>query len=396
MGSERGVQAGQGEARDVLLHARRVASLKREAAEAAARRDAAALDKLDKAHSVEFVRARTQAQKSQAKRKGERNASVYNRLLRESRRSRARRRAGTTAARAPRAGKENDAPPRASQYGPLRANLAPASSRGVVIGTPGTPPRRTRAAGTGRPPSQRMPGRRTRTTIGGARAAAETDPRRTRRAPGSTRALPRSRRRTKRTPTPPRFPTWVPTRFRRGVRAARPARSWTPSRTRTTSTRRRRRRRRRAKRRPSRLRPPARESSPRRALRRRRTSAPRTTRRVVSTRKTTRTRSSDVASLTLGSEDSRRRPPRLEPEEEPRRRSRARARGATPTPTTWTSRRRSVKITRLCVRNCARPRRRSRRPRANAPRRRRNASARESEPRRARRARVLPPGREPN
>jgi len=74
--------------------------LKREAAEAAARRDAAALDKLDKAHSVEFVRARTQAQKSQAKRKGERNASVYNRLLRESRRS----------ARAPpRAGKENDA-----------------------------------------------------------------------------------------------------------------------------------------------------------------------------------------------------------------------------------------------------------------------------------------------
>ena len=61
--------------------------LKREAAEAAARRDAAALDKLDKAHSVEFVRARTQAQKSQAKRKGERNASVYNRLLRESRRS---------------------------------------------------------------------------------------------------------------------------------------------------------------------------------------------------------------------------------------------------------------------------------------------------------------------
>ena len=85
--------------------------LKREAAEAAARRDAAALDKLDKAHSVEFVRARTQAQKSQAKRKGERNASVYNRLLRESRRSaRAppRRDAGRPGAAA-RAGKENDA-----------------------------------------------------------------------------------------------------------------------------------------------------------------------------------------------------------------------------------------------------------------------------------------------
>ena len=85
--------------------------LKREAAEAAARRDAAALDKLDKAHSVEFVRARTQAQKSQAKRKGERNASVYNRLLRESRRSaRAppRRDAGSPGAAA-RAGKENDA-----------------------------------------------------------------------------------------------------------------------------------------------------------------------------------------------------------------------------------------------------------------------------------------------
>ena len=85
--------------------------LKREAAEAAARRDAAALDKLDKAHSVEFVRARTQAQKSQAKRKGERNASVYNRLLRESRRSaRAppRRDDGRPGAAA-RAGKENDA-----------------------------------------------------------------------------------------------------------------------------------------------------------------------------------------------------------------------------------------------------------------------------------------------
>ena len=82
--------------------------LKREAAEAAARRDAAALDK---AHSVEFVRARTQAQKSQAKRKGERNASVYNRLLRESRRSaRAppRRDDGRPGAAA-RAGKENDA-----------------------------------------------------------------------------------------------------------------------------------------------------------------------------------------------------------------------------------------------------------------------------------------------
>ena len=84
--------------------------LKREAAEAAARRDAAALDKLDKASTP--APARTQAQKSLAKRKGERNASVYNRLLRESRRS----------ARAPRRreadgprdalgerGKENDA-----------------------------------------------------------------------------------------------------------------------------------------------------------------------------------------------------------------------------------------------------------------------------------------------
>jgi hypothetical protein len=59
--------------------------LKREAAEAAARRDAAALDKLDKASAP--APARTQAQKSLAKRKGERNASVYNRLLRESRRS---------------------------------------------------------------------------------------------------------------------------------------------------------------------------------------------------------------------------------------------------------------------------------------------------------------------
>ena len=57
--------------------------LKREAAEAAARRDAAAL-KLDKASAP--APARTQAQKS-PKRKGERNASVYNRLLRESRRS---------------------------------------------------------------------------------------------------------------------------------------------------------------------------------------------------------------------------------------------------------------------------------------------------------------------
>ena len=61
--------------------------LKREAAEAAARRDAAALDKLENAPSATLNPKRTQAQKNQAKRKGERNASVYNRLLRESRRS---------------------------------------------------------------------------------------------------------------------------------------------------------------------------------------------------------------------------------------------------------------------------------------------------------------------
>ena len=61
--------------------------LKREVAEAAARRDAAALDKPEKAPDATVNPARTQTQKSLAKRKGERNASVYNRLLRESQRA---------------------------------------------------------------------------------------------------------------------------------------------------------------------------------------------------------------------------------------------------------------------------------------------------------------------
>ena len=61
--------------------------LKREVAEAAARRDAAALDKPEKAPNATVNPARTQTQKSLAKRKGERNASVYNRLLRESQRA---------------------------------------------------------------------------------------------------------------------------------------------------------------------------------------------------------------------------------------------------------------------------------------------------------------------
>ena len=307
--------------------------LKREAAEAAARRDAAALDKLDKAHSVEFVRARTQAQKSQAKRKGERNASVYNRLLRESRRSaRAppRRDDGRPGAAA-RAGKENDASAAGLPYGPFRANLAR-----VVEGS-----------------GDRHTGRTTEDEGGGYWATTEPEDAWTTDANDDRRSEPRRRRTrggrgrawldagspavpaaneadTHASAVPDVGPDAVSTRRPRLVPRARE-----PSRTRTTRTRRRRRRRRtkgvvvfvpgarivRSARRG--------EGT---SARGRRDESFRLGRRRDSF-------SSDVASLTLGSEDSFA-SASSSPRRSRRRRSRA-ERKATPIPTTWTSRRRS-------------------------------------------------------
>ena len=143
----------------------------------------------------------------------------YNRLLRESRELRAR---AARARRRPRRrarleGRSSATPPpaRASQYARFGRASRPLSVEGSGDRHAGhTTTEDEGGVVLGRPPSQRMPGRRTRTTIGGARAAARRT-RGGRAARLARRGLSRrSRRRTKRTPTPPRFPTWVPTRLR--------------------------------------------------------------------------------------------------------------------------------------------------------------------------------------